>query len=141
MMKIIASLIFTRLWIATFPPGPGSKISQRIKMILFLAWLEKKVQFIHSISNLGGTRSRSKDKIFGIIGMEQQGIWVELITDIVSTDCNFTAPSVAYYKQCQSKKELEVLEVDNGGTFKGSSCFIPSPLLCCVLINARTSNP
>ena len=35
---------------------------------------EHKVQLIHSISNLGWTRSRSKQKILGIIGMEQQGI-------------------------------------------------------------------
>ena len=90
---------------------------------------ENKVQLIHSISNLGGTRSRSKDKILGIIGMEQQGICVELIPDSVATDCNFPAPSLADYKRCQSKKELEELEVDDGGTFNGSSCFIPAPFL------------
>ena len=33
------------------------------------------------------------------------------------------------------------MEVDNGGTFKGSSCFIPAPFLCCVLTNAGTNNP
>ena len=65
-----------------------------------------KVQLIHSISNLGVTRSRSKYKILGIIGMEQQGICVELIPDSVATDCNFPAPSLADYKRCQSKKEL-----------------------------------
>ena len=68
---------------------------------------ENKVQLIHSISNLEGTRSRSKDKILGIIVMEQQGICVELITDSVATDYNFPAPSLADYKKCQSKKELE----------------------------------
>ena len=51
-----------------------------------------KSQMVHSISNLEGTRSRSKDKILGIIGMEQQGIFVEIITDYVSTDYNFPAP-------------------------------------------------
>ena len=61
-------------------------------------------QLIHRISNLGGTRSRSKDKILGIIGMEQQGICDELITDSVATDCNVTALSLADYKQYQSKK-------------------------------------
>ena len=45
-------------------------------MMLLLDWMGEKVQSIHSISNLGGTRSRSKDKILGIIGMEQQGIYV-----------------------------------------------------------------
>ena len=59
---------------------------------------EIKVQLIHSISDLGGTRSRSKDKILGIIGIEQQGICVELITDYVATDCNFPASSLADYK-------------------------------------------
>ena len=102
---------------------------------------ENKAQLIHSISNLGGTRSRSKDKILGIIGMEQQGTSIELVTDSVAADCNLPAPSLAYYKQCQSKKELEELEVDDGGTFKGSSCLIPAPLFCCILINAGTNYP
>ena len=73
--------------------------------------------------------------------MEQQGIFVELIPDSVATDCNFPAPSLADYKRCQSKKELEELEVDDGGTFNGSSCFITAPFLQCVLINARTNDP
>ena len=90
---------------------------------------ENKVQLIHSISNLGGTRSRSKDKNLGIIGMEKQGICVEVITDSVATDCNFPAPSLADDKKCHSNKELEELEVDDGGTFKGSSCFIPAPFV------------
>ena len=45
------------------------------------------------------------------------------------------------YKQCQSKKQLEELEVDDGGTLKWSSCFIPAPFLCCVSINVRTNGP
>ena len=65
---------------------------------------EKKIQLIHNISNLGGTRSQSRDKMFWMIGMEQQGICVELITDSVATDCNFPAPSLADYKQYQSNK-------------------------------------
>ena len=73
--------------------------------------------------------------------MEQQGIFVELITDSVATDCIFPAPSLADYKQCQSKKEQEELEVDDGGTCKVSSFFIPAPFLCCVLINAGTNDP
>ena len=80
---------------------------------------ENKVQFIQSISNLGGKRSRSKYKILGIIGMDQQGICVKLITYSAATDCNFPAPRLANYKKCQSNKELEELEVDDGGTFKG----------------------
>ena len=56
---------------------------------------ENKFQLIHSISNLGGTRSQSKDKILGIIRMEQQGICVELITYSVATDCIFPAPRLA----------------------------------------------
>ena len=33
------------------------------------------------------------------------------------------------------------MEVDDGGTFNGYSCFIPVPFLCCVLINARMNDP
>ena len=48
---------------------------------------------------------------------------------------------MADYKKYQSKKKLEELEVDDGGTFKGFSCFIPAPFLCCVLNNAWTNDP
>ena len=33
------------------------------------------------------------------------------------------------------------MEVDNCGTFKISSCFIPDPFLCCVLVNSGTNDP
>ena len=33
------------------------------------------------------------------------------------------------------------MEVDDGGTFKGSSYFIPAPFFSCVLINAGTNDP
>ena len=36
---------------------------------------------------------------------------------------------------------MEELEVDDGGTFKGSSCFISATLLRYVLINAGTNDP
>ena len=39
---------------------------------------ESKIQLVHSVTNLGGTRSRPKNKIVGIIGMGNQGICVEL---------------------------------------------------------------
>ena len=44
--------------------------------------------------------------------MEQLGIFVELIPYSVATYCNLPSPSLADYKRCQSKKELEELEVD-----------------------------
>ena len=59
-------------------------------MMLLLAWMgENKVQLIHSISNLGGTRSQSKIKILGIIGMEQQGICVEIIAVCGNIICDY----------------------------------------------------
>ena len=76
-------------------------------MMFLIAWTEEKVQLIHSILNVGGPRSLSKDKILGIIWMEQQGICVELITNYVATECNFPALILEDYKQCQSNKDLE----------------------------------
>ena len=36
---------------------------------------------------------------------------------------------------------MEELEVEDGGTFKGYSCFIPAHFLCCVMINAGKNDP
>ena len=64
----------------------------------------ERVHLIHSIYNLRLKRSLSKDKILGVLGMEQQGICVELITDYVATDCNNPAPSLADYKNTNQIK-------------------------------------
>ena len=37
---------------------------------------ESRIQLVHSVKNLGGTRSRPKNKIVGIIGIRNQGICV-----------------------------------------------------------------
>ena len=53
-----------------------------------------KIQLVHSISNLDGTRARSNNKILGIIRMDNQGICVELVESSMVSDCVFDAPSL-----------------------------------------------
>ena len=76
---------------------------------------EGKIQLVHSISNLGGTRSRTNNKIVGIMGIEHQGICVELIETSMISDCTFDAPSLEAYKNCKTSEELGALKPDGGG--------------------------
>ena len=65
-----------------------------------------KIQLVHSISNLGGARARSNNKIFGITRMDNQGICVELIENSMVSHCVFDAPSLEAYRRFQTAKEL-----------------------------------
>ena len=67
---------------------------------------EGKIQLVHSISNLVRTRAISKNKILGIIGMDNQGICVELVENSMVSDCVFDAPSLEAYRRCQTAEEL-----------------------------------
>ena len=58
---------------------------------------KSKILLFHSISNLGGTRARSKNKILGIIWMDNQGICVELVEISMVSDCVFNSPSLEAY--------------------------------------------
>ena len=54
---------------------------------------EGKIQLVHSISNLGGTKARSNSTILDIIGMDNQGICVKLVESLMVSYCLFNAPS------------------------------------------------
>ena len=102
---------------------------------------EGKIQLIHSISNLGGTRSRSNNKLVGIMGMEHQGICVEFIETSMVSDCTFDAPSLEAYKNCTTSEELGALIPDGGGAFGGSPVFVMAPFLRAAVLHAGTSEP
>ena len=88
-----------------------------------------------------GTRARSNNKIVGIIGMEHQGICVELVETSMISDCAFDAPSLEAYKKCQTPKELGELEPDGRGVFGGSPVFIMAPFLRAAVLHAGKNEP
>ena len=67
---------------------------------------EGKIQLFHSILNLGGTRAGSKNKILGIIEMDNQGICVEVVESSMVSDCLFDASSLEAYRRCKTAEEL-----------------------------------
>ena len=84
--------------------------------------------------NLGGTRSRMKNKIVGIIGMENQVIYLELVVSSMVSDIEFNAPSLEAYREYKTAEEIRFLIPDGGGAFEGSSAFIMAPLLRTVVL-------
>ena len=98
-----------------------------------------KIQLVHSISNLGRTRARSNKKILGIIGMDNQGICVELVESSMVSDCVLDAPSLGAYRRCQTAEYLGEIEPDGGGAFGGSPAFIMAPFLRAAVLHAGTN--
>ena len=116
-------------------------LTEDMDEIIAFADGESKIQLVHSVTNLGGTRSRPKNKIVGIIGMGNQGIFVELDANTMVSDLTFNAPSLEAYKGCESNKEFESLIPDGGGSFEGSAAFIMAPFLRMAVLQAEMNDP
>ena len=88
---------------------------------------------------------RNKGKIeqqdLGIIGMDNQGICVDLVESSMVSDFLFYAPSLEAYRRCQTDEKLGELEPDDGGAVGGSLAFIIALILRAAVLHARTNNP
>ena len=102
---------------------------------------EGKIKFVHSISNLGVTRAISKNKILEIIGMDNQGIFVELVESSMVSDCVFDAPSLESYRRFQTAEKFGELKPYGRGAFRGSPAFIMAPFLLSGVLHAVTNEP
>ena len=102
---------------------------------------EGKIQLVHSISNLGGTRAISNNKILGIIRMDNQDICVELVEISMVPYCVFDTPSLEAYRRCQTAEEFGELKPDGIGAFGGSLAFVMAHFLRAAVLHTGTNEP
>ena len=84
---------------------------------------EGKVSLAHSITNLGGTLRRPKNKVVGIMGLAPRGTGFKFVEKSFANDCVFEAPKLKDYKKCKSKEDLAKIKASNNAEFKESSSF------------------
>ena len=112
--------------------------------VILTAGQNGKFQLLHSLIDLGGTRSRRENKVIALIGMGPRAAPVLLDIDSALADCNITTPTLEEIKSCNSVAEFKALEVPEQGpnpTFEGSGSFIPGPFLLTAIIQADSLDP
>jgi hypothetical protein len=90
----------------------------------------KNVLIFHSPKNFGGTRTRPKNKLIGLIGLGAQATWVQINLRTALANCNIIVPEVDEIAGCTTAQEVNNIPIqDRNGVvnFKGSAIFAPAP--------------
>ena len=98
----------------------------------------------HSVANRGGTIRRKKKKFIAIVGMDQEGVAIELMEESLAVDCSFAAPSHSNYDGCKDEKEFRNLKPPSKGrknNFKGANCMLLAPYLVDAIAGEDSSDP
>ena len=105
---------------------------------------DKQIVLFHHPKNLGGTRSRTTDKIVCLVGFGSETTCVQINEKIALLDCNTVTPTLDELSACETKEDVKALEIpDQNGmvTFPGSAVFIPCPWLRNFLISSECVDP
>ena len=119
------------------------EIVNEVDSMLLVANKRKEITILHSISDLGGTRSRPDNKVVCLMGAGPRATCVMLDWRQAVADCNLTTPSFDEIENCP-EEDLETLEVTAEPaqvTYPGSSAFIPAPWLRDTIFASESKNP
>ncbi len=120
-----------------------------VDSIFFVANDEKCIQLIHSPKNLGGTRTRTKNKIVSLVGMGSQATAVILDFKKALGDRNIVTPTIDELVNCGTKEEFLALVCPDqpeegsldGVTYTGSNAFLPAPWLRDFILESDSLDP
>ena len=111
-------------------------------VIMIITPITSKIKLLHSISNLGGTRLRPRDKIVALDGFDYSAVPVLLHTDDLSLELTIQTPSYNRMKEMSSEDDIMNPTTRNGRTvFRHSSFVILPPFLFNPLISMDTREP
>jgi hypothetical protein len=114
--------------------------------ILFAADAEGTIISLHSFGNLGGTLLRPSNKLVCLTGSGQMGVAVIVDENLVTADCNSTAPSPDIITACKTVQELKGIDdpttsITGGSDYDGCNTFLPAPWLLDAFMATNTNKP
>ena len=119
------------------------QLVDEIESIILVANEKNEITIIHSISNLGGTRSRPENKIVGLVGTGARATCVLLAWEKAVDDCNLITPTFDDIENCEEAGLIDLEVTANPGvvTYPGSNSFIPAPWVRGVILESGFENP
>ncbi len=103
---------------------------EEIDTVILAANANKNVLTFHFPKNFGGTRTRLKNKLIGLIGLGAQATWVQIDLHTALANCNIIVPEVGEIAGCttaQEVKDIPIPEKNGVVNFKGLDIFAPAP--------------
>jgi hypothetical protein len=104
-------------------------VVKEIDTVILAANANKNVLIFHSPKNFGGTRTRPKNKLIGLIGLGTQAMWAQINLCMALANCNIIVPEVNEIAGCTTAQEVNnILIPDKNGVvnFKGLAIFAPA---------------
>ena len=117
---------------------------EEIDTVILAADGSNNIMIMHSLKNLGGTRSRPENKVVGMLGMGSQAISVLINLNSAFADCNIVVPTVQQLAECETAQDVADIPAPTATGligFEGSAIFIPGPVLRNAILTANTTNP
>ena len=115
-----------------------------IDTVILAANANNKIMILRSPKNFGGTRSRPDNKVVCTLGQGTQAMYVFIDLRTALADCQILVLAVTDLSDCKSAQDVanipapeEIGLVD----FKGSSIFIPAPVLRNAILASGTNEP
>ena len=117
---------------------------EEIDTVILAADANNKIMILHSPKNFGGTRSRPDNKVVCMLGLGAHATCVLNDFRTALTDCQIVVPAVTDLSDCESAQDVANIPApeENGLVdFKGSSIFIPAPVLRNAILRSGTNEP
>ena len=117
---------------------------EEIETVILAADANNNIMILHNPKNFGGTRSRQDNKVVCMLGLCVHAIYALINLRTALVDCQILVPAVTDLSNCKTAEEVPNIPVpkeDGLISFKGSSVFIPAPILCNAFLASGTNKP
>ena len=126
------------------------KITEEINDVVLTADHSGKIQILHSLKIVGGTRLRPENKILALIGTGPNSVPVIVDEESLLVDCNIASPKIASFNECDTVDAIKQLVVPrtyarsntrSSATLAGSAFFLVAPIIRDTILSAETTDP
>ena len=117
---------------------------EEIDTVILAADANNKIMILRSPENFGGTRSRPDNKVVCMLGLGAHATCVFIDLRSALANCNIVVPAVTDLSDCETAQDVANIPApeENGLVgFKGSSIFIPAPVLRHAILASGTNEP
>ena len=118
-------------------------MKQLIEEIDSIILVANEISILHSLSDLGGTRSHPKNKVLCLVGIGARATCVLLNWERAVANCPLVTPTFDDIKICEEANLPDLEATTNPGvlTYPGSNSFIPAPWVREAVLESGTKNP
>ena len=110
-------------------------------VVMMLSPVSKKMKFIHSIKNLGGSLTEPDNQLVALVGMTAKAFPILISSDKIGANFDIEVPLVAGIKAIQNDADFYGLEFKTKEKYFGAPFVLLSPYLAKVVMETKNHCP